>query len=293
MKEKRIILPQAARQIHRKKLVTGLAEMFAPYFPDLRKKIALADSKESSIEFMEKAVSSAIMISVAMLILSFLFFDQLKLPFWYLIPFFAIYPLVFFRYFMFYPDVAVNKRKKEIDYEIVFAGRHLVIALRSGLPLFDALRGVSIGYGEVSKEFNRIVERVTLGVPMSQAIREVSQNNPSRNFVRIVMQVANSLSSGANIADSLDAVLDQIAKEQVIELKEYGQKLTPIVMFFMIFGIILPSLGIAFLIILLSFVSSGKFGFSSSILLFAFVFIAIIQFMFLALVESSRPRYIL
>lgn len=291
--EKKVIVSQVARPVHKRRFVSSFAEMFLPYFPELKKKLLLGDSNYSQTEFIERALISSIYVSLAMLVLTFLFFNNINVPLIYLIPFVLIYPFVFFRYYMLYPDLMVSRRRKEIDYEIVFAGRHLVIALRAGMPIFDALRGVSVGYGEASKEFNRIVEKITLGVPISQAIREVAQTNPSKNFVRITMQIANSLASGANLADSLESVLDQIYKEQIIELKEYGQKLTPMVMFFMIFGIILPSLGIAFLIILLSLVSSGKFGFSSSILLYAFVVIAIIQFMFLALVESSRPKYIL
>jgi len=267
--------------------------MFAPYTVDLRKKLVLADMKDSQIDYLEKTVASTIYVSLVLFVLTAIFLDQMKISLWYSLIFLVAYPIFFFKYFLLYPDVAVIGRKKNIDYEIVFAGRHLVIALRSGMPLFDSMRGVTVGYGAVSMEFNRIVEKITLGTPMSQAIREVAQNNPSKNFVRIVMQITNSLSSGANIADSLDAVLDQIAKEQVIELKEYGQKLTPMVMFYMIFGIILPSLGISFMIILFSLISSGKFGLNSSILFFAFLFIAIVQFLFLAMVESSRPRYVL
>jgi flagellar protein FlaJ len=278
---------------HHRTLVSSFAEKLANYNPELRKKLAMADSTDTQLSFMERVLSSTFYFSIVMLVLSYFFIEQLKFPIIYLLPLLLIYPFIFYRYFLLYPDAMVTRRQRHIDMEIVFAGRHLVIALRSGMPLFDAMRGVSEGYGEASKEFNRIVEKVTLGVPMSQAIREVAQNNPSKNFVRVTMQIANSLSSGANVADSLDAVLDQVSKEQLIELKEYGQKLTPMVMFFMIFGIILPSLGIAFLIILLSLVSSGKFNFNSSILLYAFVFIAIIQFMFLALVESSRPKFVI
>jgi flagellar protein FlaJ len=289
--EKKIIVSQVARPVRQRKLVTSFAEIFMPYFPDLKKKLTEADSPMTALSFVEKAVASTAFVSLTLLVLTFLFVFQLKLPLWYLLPLLLLYPLVIFRYFMLYPDVAVIKRQKDIDYEIVFAGRHLVIALRSGMPLFDALVGVSQGYGEVSREFNRIVEKITLGVPVSQAIREIAQNNPSKNFTRLLLQVSNSLASGANVADALDAVLDQISREQMTELKAYGQKLTPMIMFFMIFGIILPSLGVAFLVILLSLISSGKFAFSSSILLFAFAFIAIVQFLFLALIESSRPKY--
>ncbi|MBI2079737.1 type II secretion system F family protein [Candidatus Micrarchaeota archaeon] len=291
--EKKTIVSPFARTIRKKTVVTSFAEVFLPYFPDLKKKLTLADSKDSAVDFLEKTIGSSIFLSVALLVLTFIFLSSLSLSPLYLIPLVLLYPILLFYYFMIYPDVLVLKRQKTLDLELVFAGRHLVIALRSGMPLFDGLLGVSEGYGDVSKEFNKIVEKVTVGIPLSQAIREVSQNNPSKAFVRILTQIANSLSSGADVADSLEAVLDQISKEQMIELKEYGQKLTPLVMFFMIFGIILPSLGVAFAIILFSLISGGKFGLTSSLLIYVFALIAIVQFLFLAMVESSRPKYIL
>ncbi|MBN2477922.1 type II secretion system F family protein, partial [Candidatus Micrarchaeota archaeon] len=184
-------------------------------------------------------------------------------------------------------------KRKKLEYEIVFVGRHIIIALRSGMPLFDTLVGVSTGYGEISKEFNKIVERVTLGVPLSQALREAANNSPSRDFARVVTQVANSLASGADVADSLESVIDQIAKDQIIELKAYGQKLTPLVMFFMIFGIILPSIGIALAVILFSLMGGGVAEIGPILLPLVLIFIGIVQFLFLAMVEGSRPRFAL
>jgi pilus assembly protein TadC len=188
----------------------------------------------------------------------------------------------------------LQRRKKELDYEVVFAGRHLVIALKSGMPLFDAMVGVSKGYGEVSKEITRVVDKVVLGMPINHAIREAVQYCPSKYFTRILMQIANSLSSGADVGNSLEAVLDQISKEQMIQLKEYSQKLTPIVMFYMVFGIIVPSLGIVLATVVFSAVSGGKIsGFTSLTLIPIFLMITIIQFLFLGVIETSRPKYLI
>jgi pilus assembly protein TadC len=161
------------------------------------------------------------------------------------------------------------------------------------MPLFDTFVGASTGYGAVSKEFSKIVDMVVLGVPINQAIRDVMQNNPSKYFTRMMMQMANAISSGADVGDSIESVLDQISKEQLITLKEYSQKLTPIVMFYMIFGIIVPSLGIVLATVIFRVMSGGKFGFAPEMLPIVFVMIALVQFLFLGFMESSRPRYLL
>lgn len=275
------------------KPVRFISEWLMPYYPNMRKKLLMAGISKSPEDFLDGAVLSSILMTIVLTVATAVFFSSMRVEMLWVVPLFLVYLFITFQYFMLYPDVKITKRKKDIDYELVFAGRHLLIALKSGMPLFDSLVGVSKGYGAVSEEFNRIVEKVTLGVSMTQAIREVIQNCPSNDFNRIMLQIANSISSGSDVADSLEVVLNQVFREQVIALKAYGQKLNPLVMFYMIFGIIFPSLGLAFAVILFSLLGSGRFGITASLLLLVFVCIGIIQFLFLAMVESSRPKYVI
>jgi flagellar protein FlaJ len=270
-----------------------LSEWLMPYYPNMKKKLTMAGIEKGPEEFLDGVVVSALMGTVTLMVLTFLFLNSINSEVVWLAPLFLVYLFMCYQYFMLYPDVKITKRKRDIDYELVFAGRHLLIALKSGMPLFDSLVGVSRGYGAVSEEFNRIVEKVTLGMSMTQAIREVIQNCPSNDYNRIMLQIANAINSGSDVADSLEVVLNQVFREQVIALKAYGQKLNPLVMFYMIFGIIFPSLGLAFAVILLSLIGSTRFGIDASILLLVFVMIAITQFLFLAMVESSRPKYVI
>ncbi len=271
----------------------SVTDRFLHYFPDINKKIQLAGLDIIPSKFLEQLFFSTILLSVALLLLTSIIFSILNINMIYIIPLIVIYPPLLFYYLMLYLDVAVLKKKRLLDAELVFVVRHIVIALRSGMPLFDTLVGVSTSYGAVGKEFNKIVEKVTLGVPLSQALREAAQNSSSRDFTRVLMQITNALSTGADVADSLETVLQQISKDQIIEIKSYGQKLTPLVMFFMIFGIILPSLGVAFAVILFSFIGGGMLGLSSYLLLLVFMFILVVQFLFLSMVESSKPHYLI
>lgn len=275
------------------KPVRLVSEWLMPYYPNLRKKLIMAGMEAAPEEFLDRVVMSAVLLTAVLTVLTGLFFNEMRVELLWLVPLFFLYLFFSFQYFMMYPDVRILKRKRDIDYELVFAGRHLLIALKSGMPLFDSLVGVSRGYGAVSEEFNKIVEKVTLGVSLTQAIREVIQNCPSNDFNRIMLQIANSISSGSDVADSLEVVLNQVFREQVISLKAYGQKLNPLVMFYMIFGIIFPSLGLAFAVILFSLLGAGRFGITASLLVLVFLLIAIVQFLFLAMVESSRPRYVI
>jgi len=293
---------QALLQPKKRSFITSVAEVLSQKMPDLKKKLKMADMGDNPVEFLEKALPPAAAMSFALLVLTYILLYQSIITnleknsfvalMLMVLPLVSV-PAIVFAYFMLYPDAAALRRQREMDYEVVFAGRHIAIALKSGMPLFDTLVGASKGYGAVSKEFARIVDQVVLGVPVTQAIRDSVQYNPSKYFIRMMLQIANSISSGADVGDSLEGALDQISKEQVISLKEYSQKLTPMVMFYMVLGIIVPSLGVVLATVIFSAVSGGSFGFSSSVLVLIFFIIALVQFLFLGFIESSRPKYLI
>lgn len=277
----------------KKKDVAFIGEFLSQYFPDLKKKLILADLSDTPTNFLQKMAMATILLAITFAIITLALFDYLNMPVFYIAPLGIFYVIGFFYYLMLYPDAMIVRRRREIDYEVSFAGRHLVIALRSGMPLFPAITSLSTGYGLVGKEFGRISEKVSLGAPLAQAIRDVTSTNPSKYLVRLLLQISNSLASGSDVGNSLEIVLDQISKEQVIQLKEYGQKLTPLVMFFMMFGIIIPAIGIAGVIAITAVISAGKLGLTSMHLIYVFVLIAIIQYILFGLIESSRPKYLL
>jgi flagellar protein FlaJ len=263
----------------------------ASHFPSLKKHLVQANLNYTPAGFVQAAIVSAFFLSAAILLIIWLF---VKSSYYAPLVLIASAPFVFtlaFLYSMYFPQAKASMRAKRIEQELVFAGRHMLIELKAGVPLFDAMLGISRDYGEVSAEFSKIVEKVALGVPMGVALHDVADASPSPYFTRVLLQIANSLASGSDVAVALEAALDQISHEQVIALKAYGQKLNPLVMFFMIFGIIIPSLGIAFLIILTSFLGSSSITFGSSALFGIMIAVGLIQFIFLTMVESSRPKF--
>ncbi|MBI5223700.1 type II secretion system F family protein [Candidatus Micrarchaeota archaeon] len=280
---------------------TKIAEYISARSPNLKEDLKMADMKETPLEFLEKLVRTAITMSAGIIVLEAIVIynfllslaktNVMLLAIIVLLTIFAT-PLIIYNYLMLYPKAIAAKRQKEIDYEVIFAGRHIAIALKSGMPLFESFVGASKGYGAVSKEIERIVDKVVLGVPINHAIRETTQNTPSLYFTRVMMQVANSISSGADIGNALEGVLDQISREQLIGLREYSQKLTPFVMFYMVLGIVVPSLGIVMTTVILSTISGSRAPISLLELITVAMVIGILQYLFVGFIESSRPRYL-
>jgi flagellar protein FlaJ len=271
-------------------IISNITDALLPYLPGLGRKLNMAGEKKQPDEFLDGVVLSSLAIAVFTAAiaawLAIIYYISLALP----VLIFVLVFASFFYYGYIYPELRIIRRKKEIDNEIVFAAKHIIVEISSGIPLFDSLVGATHGYGAVSDEIRTIVERVTFGEPLTHVLRDAAEKTPSPSFRRIVIQIATAVVSGANVARALESTVDQISKEQILEVKEYGQKLNPLIMFYLVIAVIFPSLGMIFIMILLSFV--GK---NVSIPLVYLILVAIllgfVQYMFLAFVKSSRPRY--
>ena len=121
---------------------------------------------------------------------------------------------------------------------------------------------------------------------MEEALNESTLITPSPELRKLMWQVLNSMRTGSDIADSLNAVIDQIVRQQQISVKEYGRKLNPMAMFYMMIAVIVPSLGTTVLIVLATFIG---FSMPLSILLIIAGLVGFIQFMFFAVIKSARP----
>ncbi len=276
-------------------IIFNISDLLIPYYPNLKKKLIAAESKETIEEYMDKTLVISILFSIIFsgflslfLWIFFIVIDPVSI-FLVFFVLFIVNSFMFFLLFVRNVDVKLLKMKREIDYDLIFAIKHLIILLNAGLPLFDAMTNLTQGYGRISKEFKKIVERVSLGEPLTLVLRDVAEKTPSNSFKRVLIQITNAVVSGSDISTSLSSVLNQITKEQLLEIKEYGQKLMPLVMFYLIIGIIMPALSVVFLMLFLSFSSNISLPFLY--LLGIAVAIGLIQFLFLAFIDSTRPRY--
>jgi pilus assembly protein TadC len=259
----------------------ALPQYLAGHLPDLRFKLAQARIDETPEEYVRKTLFiSALMTGCVALIL----FGFSKSPMAILLAI-IMFPAVFF-YFLHRADAAVSKIQKEISKEIVFAGRFLIIELDSGVPMYDAFSNIARNYETSGKYFGEVIRRVDLGTSMEEALNEAVQLSPSNDMRRIFWQILNALKTGSKVAPALGSVVDQIVREQQISVKEYGRKLNPMAMFYMMIAIIVPSLGTIMLIVLATFI-----GLEMGALIFSLIIALniIVQFMFLTMIKAQRP----
>jgi len=258
----------------------------ASWIPELSLKLKQAGMPDTETEFVRKTLFSAFYLTTGVAVSVALMLSKVNINILFMIFAFPVLFILMFIYFIKFPDVKILRIQREIDREIVYAGRFLVVELESGIPVYDSFRNVATNYPFVGKYFRNIVEDVDLGTPLEDALNRSVDLVPSQNFRRVLWQIINSISTGADIATSLNTVIEQVVREQRIELNEYGRKLNPLAMFYMIIAVILPSIGITMFVILVSFLSISL---SLSTLLIIAGLMGFVQFLFYSVVKSSRP----
>ncbi|MCX8158402.1 MAG: type II secretion system F family protein [Candidatus Diapherotrites archaeon] len=186
-----------------------------------------------------------------------------------------------------FPKITLLRKTRDIERNLVFALRAMLVEIRGGVSLYDALVTISKGnFGEVSKEFSKALEKINTGYAQEDALEEIASKNPSIFFRRSIWQIVNGLKAGSDISDVINSSIDFLTKEQRNQIRNYGNRLRVLSLIYMMLGVIIPALGLTFLVILSSF---PQLGINEFIFWVFFGVIVISQFMYLGIIKSSRP----
>jgi len=268
----------------------GLGNRISKFFPGLTVRLSQADIDISPREYLAIAFFAlwfwTTIIFVLLLISSL--FITLPVNFVYVLTIapLAIGFLAFF-YVVQYPMLIIGRKIRDLDKHLLFSLRHMQVQVKSGISLFDALVSISkADYGLISEEFRNCVKKISTGLSETNALEELIFKNPSMYFRRVIWQITNAVRTGADLADTLDAIVQNLGNEQKVAIRRYGSQLNPLSMMYMMLAVILPSLGITFLVLLSTF--SG-FAVTEMIFWFLLVILIVFQFSFVGLIKSRRP----
>jgi len=191
-----------------------------------------------------------------------------------------------FFYLINYPKLVASRRMKILEADLLNSLQHMLVEIKSGVPLFNSMISISVGYGEISEEFKKTVKEINAGKSEIEALEEASRRNPSLYFRRTLWQLTNSIKAGSDIGDALEAIVHNLTQEQIIAIRKYGQELSPYTLVYMLIAIIMPTLGITFLIILSSFA-----GIAVPKLIFPLIVIAlaVFQYFYMGIIKTKRP----
>jgi|SRR3989338_8828180 len=262
----------------------SLAKSLSRSFPNLNTDLQQAGLEMNANEYLQKVIKLNLIISGGLFVAMLLFFIKIGKPFFTLL----IIPLFFIVFFLLVnrPKAAARKLINDIDSEIVFAGRYLLVEMSAGVPLYNALVSASRAYPKIGKQIEQIIKKTNVGKPLDIAINEIIETTPSTNFQKMMWQIINALRTGGDVSQALESITEQISQEQMIALKTYEKKLNPLVMFYLMIAVIMPSLGISMLSLLSSFLGINL---GIGTLIGVLLFIIVIQFMFMNMIRASRP----
>ena len=191
-------------------------------------------------------------------------------------------------YLAMYPKLSVTRKTKQIEKYLPYGLHHLLIEVRSGVPLYNSLVSIAqSNYGMFSSEMKRAVNEINTGKSEIAALEMLAKDNPSLYFRRVIWQMVNALKSGADIGQTIKQIVDNLSEEQRISIKKYGAQLNPLALMYMIFCVIFPTLGITFLLVISSFIGIGIDV--QYLLLGILGFLVMFQFMLIGLIKSRRP----
>lgn len=198
---------------------------------------------------------------------------------------------LFFALFIFffslaYPRWLGNKKTREIDRDLLYAARHLRIQTTAGVPLFNSLVSATHGYGMVSQEIKKVVTKVQAGESLASALEESAHKNPSYYYNRILWQMSNAVKAGSDIGPVISEMVEFLAEEQRIEMRNYGAQLNTIAIMYLMMCIIVPTLSLIFILVVSSF---AELPLNDTSLIFMLAAMAFIQYMFIGIIENRRP----
>jgi len=272
------------------------SSFFSKYFHHKRKSKLADNLKESASDLTRNEYLSIVMRSF------FFYFILLYLVATTILTIFAVSysylfglagALVFTLFISFsqlvYPATFILKRQRDIEKNLMPALEDILVQLDSGIPLFSVLVNISdSGYGELSSEFKKAVRKIHSGYPEQEVLNELSKNNPSVLFKRTLWQISNGMNSGSDMTIVIKDSIKFLNEEQLIQIQNYGNKLNPLVVFYMIIAVIIPALSITFLTIL-----SSMIGLTKEVTMTLFFLLAVIvvfaQIMFIGIIKSRRP----
>ncbi len=193
-------------------------------------------------------------------------------------------------YIVTYPKLTVKRRIFNIERNLIYAVRHMYVQATSGVPVFNTIASVADGdYDAVSKELKETVSLVNAGMSVDKALDRIATKNPSLYFRRVLWQISNGVKSGSDLGLVLKNSIEYLSSEQKIAMKRYGSQLNPMTLAYMMVAVIIPSLGVTFLIVLSSF---SKAPIGETIFWGILAFLVVFQFMFLGIMKSKRPNII-
>jgi len=264
----------------------NIIEMLLRAHPGLKTSLRAAHMRQSPEQFVKKTLLLALYSGFGITALLFFFLSKAGMPMLLVIPAFPLATALSYMFFINTPKGAMRKRQRLIDNEVLFAGRYLLVKLEAGEPLFNSLIDASKSYGVAGQYFKEIVDDISTGTPIEEALENARKYTISEKFKKILWEIITTIKTGVEVTSALRSTLKTITNEQITEIKQYAKKLNALMMFYMVVACVAPSLGMTIFIIFSGFLQLSL----TSMHFFAVLFmLSVLQAFFIIMIKATRP----
>ncbi len=199
-----------------------------------------------------------------------------------------LFSLLFLILLIAYPSILVKKINTKKNKNVLFALREIILSVNSGITLFDAMKNVSASkdYGFVASDFERVIHSIESGKSEKEALREFAVFNQNDYLKRAAWQIINSIETGSRVGITLNIVTDSLEKEIYRDIRLYSTNLNFIMLIYLLGAAAVPSIGIAFLVLLSAF---GGIGVDLTTIGALLVGTSLFQIVLIGYISNARP----
>jgi len=184
--------------------------------------------------------------------------------------------------------VLINKKVKSIDSNLVFGLKMILVEVNAGVSLFDSMvMMASYKLGDMSSVFKEIAKRLSAGEREAEVCKDVATKNPSPFLKKTLWQIVSGLKVGSPIGRVIEESLNSLEREQKNEIIGYGSSLRVLTLLFLMLGVIIPAMGLAFLIVINSLPSMSI---SKEVPWILIGTVTVFEILLLGFIKSKRPN---
>lgn len=195
---------------------------------------------------------------------------------------------VFFLLHMVYPTIILKKIAIKESRDLLFALREIMMSVKSGVPLFSAVRNVgNADYGYISQDFLWVTQQIEGGMPEREAMKNLAIKTESEYLKRALWQMVNALESGAAMGDAVTGIVESAEEYIYRDIKNYSSNLNFLILMYMLVAVVVPSLGVTFMVLLSAF---GDLGVSVASVLTLLLLSALVQLAMIGYMSTTRPE---
>lgn len=269
----------------------GITGKISNLFPQLNINLKKTDVRVDGADYIAAAIINSVI--WGLLIFIFLFVLLLAVGEEYnkiLLISFGSFAFAFFLFFivlLLYPGILAGKRAENIDKDLVYALKDMLLEVSAGSSLYDAILTVAKSdYGVVSDEFALIIKKVDTGVPLDEAMEDLALRTSSEYLRNAIWQTINALKAGSNIEGTLREIVKTLIADQRNKIRNYAQELNVLSLIYMLFAVVIPTIATTIAIIVGPFLGLST---GPEIFLYILPVTFFTQIALLELIKSRRP----